>query len=166
MSAALGLQLNVALSRRFPAHLRDEVEGDGRLWLALHLDEWAPTRRPMVDYLRLYLGWAQASRVRRIARRTRLGELYEAHAAAVAEPAPSPEAALIVEQLTAKRRAAVRAEVARLEGLERIVIERHYLGDESIAAVARSLGVSRSYLGKVHRDAVTRLRKRLCAQGK
>ena len=67
------------------------------------------------------------------------------------------------EQLVgnAELMARVRAVVERLPDRERVLIERHYFGDETLDAVAASLGLSKSWGSRLHARAIERIEHEL-----
>jgi RNA polymerase sigma factor FliA len=44
---------------------------------------------------------------------------------------------------------------------QRAIVERHYFAGESIAAIARDLGLSKPYVSRLHADAIATLHRRL-----
>lgn len=57
--------------------------------------------------------------------------------------------------------ASIRSAMRFLGTREREVVERHFLGGESMGEIGASLGLSRSRVDQVKRDALDRLRRRL-----
>jgi RNA polymerase sigma factor for flagellar operon FliA len=53
----------------------------------------------------------------------------------------------------------VRAHAARLPDAERALVERHYFGGEPFDAVARDLGVTKSWASRLHQRAILTLRR-------
>jgi RNA polymerase sigma factor for flagellar operon FliA len=57
--------------------------------------------------------------------------------------------------------ARIRAVVARLPDAERVLIERHYFGDETLEQAAASLGLSKSWGSRLHARAIDALAREL-----
>jgi RNA polymerase sigma factor for flagellar operon FliA len=80
-----------------------------------------------------------------------LGLLATAHDPTVGPaPAPNPEEALVTAEI---HHVAQRA-VAALPDRERALVERHYFGGEQFDAIARDLGISKSWACRLHERAI------------
>jgi RNA polymerase sigma factor (sigma-70 family) len=71
----------------------------------------------------------------------------------VADPAPDPEQVVSRRELSDR----VREAIARLPEPERSLLERHDYGGETLAHVAASLGLSRSWASRLRKRAIERL---------
>ena len=103
----------------------------------------------------------------------RLGGLLAGHAAAlaiglvsrperlasVADAGENAEERLASEQF----KALVRERVRELPVRERALVERHYFGGEQFDAIARDLGISKSWASRIHAQAIAQLRDALVA---
>ncbi len=61
--------------------------------------------------------------------------------------------------------ARVRAAVAKLPDRERVLVERHYFGGETLDAAAASLGLSKSWASRLHARAIEIIARDLGKQG-
>jgi RNA polymerase sigma factor for flagellar operon FliA len=68
---------------------------------------------------------------------------------------PGPEDVV----LRARQAAALRTAVEALEPRHRDIVERHYFGGERFDHIAESLGVSKSWLSRLHAQAIEKLAK-------
>jgi RNA polymerase sigma factor for flagellar operon FliA len=105
------------------------------------------------------------------ANEARLKSLLAGHAAALAvglvaslpnlertpHPEKSPEDRAAERQLSEQ----MRAQVAKLPDRERTLVERHYFGDEPFDAIAKDLGISKSWASRLHAQAMRRLQDAL-----
>ena len=80
-----------------------------------------------------------------------------AHSGELVDPSESPEQR-VVRAAAAKR---VRSGVADLPARERLLIERHYFGGECFDAIADDMGLSKSWVSRIHAQALERLGRRL-----
>jgi RNA polymerase sigma factor for flagellar operon FliA len=104
----------------------------------------------------------------------RLGELLAGHAAAMAlglvashgDVAAVPDASESPEERAVRAELvhAMRAAVSSLPERERILIERHYFGDERFDLIAQDLGISKSWASRLHAQALVRLNELLGAE--
>jgi RNA polymerase sigma factor for flagellar operon FliA len=94
----------------------------------------------------------------------RLRALLESRAAALAvglvigadtSPEQNPEEVLSRRQMARFLRRAV----SELDERERALVERHYYGGEPFDAIARDLGISKSWASRLHAQAIARLGK-------
>ncbi len=74
---------------------------------------------------------------------------------------PSPEDILLLR----RQRDALRDAVARLEPRAREIVERHYFGGERFDHIAESLGVSKSWLSRLHAQALEQLGEAMKGHG-
>jgi RNA polymerase sigma factor for flagellar operon FliA len=94
-------------------------------------------------------------------------EMLGGHAAAmvlglVAHGPDGSSAETPEERLAAVETAArVRAVVAALPDRERALVERHYFGDEQFDAIARDLGITKSWASRLYQRAVSVLARQL-----
>jgi len=83
----------------------------------------------------------------------------------LADPAPTPEDAVIARGEAQHRRSLLGAALDRLTPRERIVIERRHLAEAAATfeAIGREFGVSKDRVRQIERRALTRLREALAA---
>lgn len=101
----------------------------------------------------------------------RLRGVLAGHAAALAvglasrtpDVAGVPDASENAEERLARAQfgAFLRARVQSLPARERALVERHYFGGENFDAIARDLGISKSWASRVHAQAISQLAESL-----
>lgn len=79
------------------------------------------------------------------------------------QDASTPAAAVTPEDEAARRALAhdVKSALTQLPAVQRALVERHYFGDERFDAIARSLGLSKSWASRLHAQAMLTLAKLL-----